>query len=90
MRRHYRIVAPRGDRSAVIRHQATYRDHVPEDELVTSAEAARRLGISPRTLQRWAKDGLVEPELRLPHGQLRWNVANLRQQIKDLGRKEPD
>jgi DNA-binding transcriptional MerR regulator len=74
----------------VIRHPATYRDHVVEDELVTSAEAAKRLGISPRTLQRWAKDGLVQPELRLPHGQLRWNVADLRRQIKALGQRESE
>lgn len=31
-------------------------------ELVTTAEAARRLGVTARAVQRWAKDGRVETE----------------------------
>jgi predicted site-specific integrase-resolvase len=53
-------------------------------DLLTTADAAKALGVSPRTLQRWARDGLVHPELRLPHGQLRWNLAELRKQLSAL------
>jgi DNA-binding transcriptional MerR regulator len=53
---------------------------MPSD-LVSTPEAARALGISPRTLQRYVKGGLVTPEITLPSGQYRWNVAKLRRQI---------
>ena len=38
--------------------------------LLTPAEAATRLGVSSRTLSRWAKDGLID-SVRLPTGHLR-------------------
>jgi DNA-binding transcriptional MerR regulator len=53
---------------------------VPSD-LVSTPEAAKALGVSPRTLQRYVKAGLVTPEITLPSGQYRWNVAKLRRQI---------
>jgi hypothetical protein len=34
--------------------------------LVTTGEAARALGVSARTLQRYAHDGLVTPDVILP------------------------
>jgi DNA-binding transcriptional MerR regulator len=46
--------------------------------------AARQLGISARTLQRYARAGLITPALRLPSGQLRWDVEDLRRQLRDL------
>jgi predicted site-specific integrase-resolvase len=50
-------------------------------DLVSTPEAARALGVSARTLQRYVKDGQVTPEITLPSGQYRWNVAKLRRQI---------
>ena len=49
-----------------------------------SGDAARVLGISSRTLQRYVKAGLVTPDLVLASGQYRWDVARLREQINGL------
>ena len=54
---------------------------VPPSDLVTTPDAARALGISPRTLQRYVRQGVVTPEITLPSGQYRWDVAKLRAQI---------
>jgi DNA-binding transcriptional MerR regulator len=61
-----------------------------EPELVTTPVAARRLGISARTLQRYVKDGLLEPDLTLPGGTYRWDMDNLRRQLKALRQTERD
>jgi DNA-binding transcriptional MerR regulator len=59
--------------------------------LVSTAVAARELGVARSTLQRWAKAGLVVPELITPGGQYRWDVADLKAQIKAIPpRKERD
>jgi DNA-binding transcriptional MerR regulator len=60
---------------------------VPEPTLVTTPEAARQLGVSARTLQRYVVAGLITPDLRLPSGRYRWDVAKLRQQINSLPRE---
>ena len=54
---------------------------MPPSELVSTPEAAKSLGISARTLQRYVTQGLVTPEITLPSGQYRWNVPKLRRQI---------
>lgn len=54
---------------------------MPPSDLVPTPEAAKALGISPRTLQRYVRDGHVTPEITLPSGQYRWNIAKLRRQI---------
>ena len=54
---------------------------MPPSDLVSTPEAAKVLGVSPRTLQRYVKAGLILPEITLPSGQYRWNVAKLRRQI---------
>lgn len=55
-------------------------------ELVPTPDAAKALGISARTLQRYVKAGLVTPELTLASGQYRWNVEKLREQINAIPR----
>jgi DNA-binding transcriptional MerR regulator len=52
--------------------------------LVTTPEAARQLGISARTIQRYVQAGLITPDLRLPSGRYRWDVERLREQINSL------
>ncbi|MEJ2865092.1 MerR family DNA-binding transcriptional regulator [Actinomycetospora flava] len=54
---------------------------MPPSDLVSTPEAAKALGVSARTLQRYVTQGLVTPEITLPSGQYRWNVAKLRRQI---------
>ena len=56
------------------------------DRLVTTTEAAKQLGISSRTLQRYVAAGLIVPDLTLPSGRYRWDVAKLREQINAIPR----
>ena len=56
--------------------------------LVPTSEAARRLGLSARSLSRWAQDGRVEPDLVTPGGHMRWDVERLRAQIVALRRRD--
>jgi DNA-binding transcriptional MerR regulator len=61
---------------------------VQEGELVPSPDAARVLGISARTLQRYVRRGLITPDLTLASGQYRWDVDRLREQINALRERE--
>jgi DNA-binding transcriptional MerR regulator len=63
------------------------------EELVTTTEAAKRLGISGRTIQRYVAAGLIKPDLTLPSGRYRWDVDKLRDQINAIPRnaeEDPD
>lgn len=51
------------------------------DELATTSEAARALGVSARSLARWAQDGTVTPTVRTPGGHFRWDIDDLRRQL---------
>lgn len=55
--------------------------------LMRTGEAARELGISPRTLARYAADGKVKPARVVPgqRNQYWWDIDDLRQQLRDLG-----
>lgn len=64
-----------------------------EGQLVTTTEAAKRLGIAARTLQRYVAAGLIKPDLTLPSGRYRWDVDKLRDQINNIPRNtqgDPD
>lgn len=54
-------------------------------QYVTTAEAARRIGVGVSTLQRWAAQGLVTPAWRTPGGQARWDVDDLKAQLQMPG-----
>ncbi|HEY3482622.1 MAG TPA: MerR family transcriptional regulator [Streptomyces sp.] len=56
--------------------------------LVSTGAAARALGLSTKTLQRWAADGWVSPEYVTRGGHMRWDVDKLRQQIRDQRRTD--
>ena len=62
-------------------------------ELVTTAQAAKYLGINRTTLGRYARDGLLKPTVVLPSGHLRWSLEDLRRQMRELrerGRTEDE
>jgi DNA-binding transcriptional MerR regulator len=57
------------------------------ERLMRTGEAAKELGISPRTLARYAADGKVTPARAVPgqRTQYWWDIEDLRKQLRDLG-----
>jgi DNA-binding transcriptional MerR regulator len=58
---------------------------VPERpvRLVSTGEAARQLGISRRTLAHYAQTGQLQPSLVLPSGYYKWDVEDIRRQLRE-------
>jgi excisionase family DNA binding protein len=59
------------------------------DELLSTGEAARRLGVRRGTLGRWRREGKVTPTRVTAGGDARWDLAELERQIRDLA-ESPD
>lgn len=57
-------------------------------ELVTTGEAARALGVNIRTLQKWAKAGLLEPDHRTVGGHARWDVERVRDELRNPSKRD--
>lgn len=57
-----------------------------EPRYLTTPQAARALGIGPRSLQRWVAAGLVEPDFRTVGGHARWDVDRLRGELLRIAR----
>jgi excisionase family DNA binding protein len=55
-----------------------------EEPLLTTAQAAKRLGISTRTLVRYAERGWITPAMRFPTGHRRWRLSEIREQLKNV------
>jgi excisionase family DNA binding protein len=60
----------------------------PPEELLTTAQAARYLGISRRTLARYAEIGWIKPTVTLPSGHHRWNLDDLRRQLREARQRD--
>jgi len=56
--------------------------------LVSTGEAARALGIGRSTLARWWAKELVTPALVTAGGHARWDVDQLREQLRDLRQRD--
>lgn len=50
---------------------------------LTSAQAARELGVDRSTLHRWQAAGIVEPAEYTAGGHARWDIEQLRRQIRE-------
>jgi DNA-binding transcriptional MerR regulator len=51
--------------------------------LVSSAAAARALGVNRSTLWRWQQAGVVRPASRTSGGHARWNLDQLIEQLEN-------
>jgi excisionase family DNA binding protein len=59
----------------------TYRHGVPAQKLLTTAQLARELGVSPRTIVRWADRGWIYAAETFPSGHRRWSLEDVRHQL---------
>ncbi|GAA1251353.1 hypothetical protein GCM10009609_13360 [Pseudonocardia aurantiaca] len=60
------------------------------ERLLSTGEVARDLGLNPRSLSRWAKDGLVTPTMVSPGGRYLWDLDDLRSQLRILRERSSD
>jgi excisionase family DNA binding protein len=49
---------------------------MPQEAVLTTGPAARRIGITENTLRSWAQSGKVA-HIRMPNGRLRFRVSDL-------------
>ena len=70
----YRLTSPYGDR-------------VADGRLVTTAELARALGLSARTIQRYRQGGVLVPDLVSAGGHARWDVEKVRSRLRSLAER---
>lgn len=54
---------------------------------MTTAELARALGLSARTIQRYRQTGLLEPDLVSAGGHARWDVDKVRSVLRSLAER---
>ncbi|ATE52099.1 MerR family transcriptional regulator [Actinosynnema pretiosum] len=57
-------------------------------ELVPTGVAAKALGVDRATLVRWWQQGLVTPTLVTAGGHGRWDLDELREQLRALRRRD--
>ncbi len=50
--------------------------------MLTTREAADAIGIALKTLQKYVREGRVVPTIRLPGGQMRWDLDDLKDQLR--------
>jgi ParB-like chromosome segregation protein Spo0J len=68
---------------------SAYGDHVADGRLVTTAELARALGLSTRTIQRYRQGGVLVPDVVSAGGHARWDVDKVRSTLRSLAER-PD
>lgn len=60
-----------------------------DDAPVPTGVAAKAIGVGHSTLARWWAEGKVTPALVTPGGHARWDVEDLRRQLRANRRPEP-
>lgn len=52
------------------------------DAYATTSEAAKAIRVSATTLNRWVNEGKVTPAWTTPGGQHRWDIEDLKRQLR--------
>lgn len=55
------------------------------EELLTTTQVAKIVGVSRQTLVRYEERGWVTPARVLPSGHRRWRLSDLERQLRELG-----
>jgi LmbE family N-acetylglucosaminyl deacetylase len=64
-----------------------YGAKVQDRRYVGTTEAAKIVGLSKRTLQRYHRDGILEPEYVTAGGHARWDPDKIIQQLRALRKR---
>jgi DNA-binding transcriptional MerR regulator len=56
------------------------------DRLVTTAELARALGLSPRTIQHYRQKKILTPDVVSAGGHARWDIERVRQRLREIAK----
>ena len=59
-------------------------------KLLTTAQAAAHLGVDRRTLATYARRGLLKPTVTLPTGHYRWDLEDIRRQLRELRERDSE
>ena len=59
-------------------------------KLVPTDVAAKELGVDRATLVRWWQAGYVQPALVTPGGHARWDLDQLKRDLRDARRSDAD
>jgi excisionase family DNA binding protein len=54
------------------------------DPMLTTSEAAAAVNVHRKTLSKYVADGKIKPTLRLPSGHMRWELDDLKAQLRAL------
>jgi DNA-binding transcriptional MerR regulator len=63
---------------------------VSRGDVVSSTELARELGLSPRSIQRYVKAGMITPEFVTPGGHYRWRVEKVIAELRQQRRRDDE
>jgi predicted site-specific integrase-resolvase len=63
---------------------------VADEELLTTSQLARALGLSLSSIKRYISAGQIKPDLTTPGGHYRWNVESVRRQLRELQQRRHD
>jgi predicted site-specific integrase-resolvase len=63
---------------------------VADEELLTTSQLARALGLSLSSIKRYISAGQIKPDLTTPGGHYRWNVESVPQQLRELQQQRRD
>lgn len=47
-------------------------------ETITTAEVARRVGVTTNTVRRWVREGILRPDVQTPGGHSRYRPSTVR------------
>jgi excisionase family DNA binding protein len=53
-----------------------------EEELISSGEVARRLGVTTRAIGRWVERGMLTPAVTTPGGRYRFRWSEVEAQLR--------
>jgi hypothetical protein len=66
----------------------TYGAKVQDRRYLGTTEAAKIVGLSKRTLQRYHRDGILEPEYVTAGGHARWDPDKIIEQLRALRKRQ--